>query len=334
MPAGKNNNRGRIGKASTRGAANGISIRGASSRGGPRGRGRPPLGPRTRARELLPHLVSKRGPQPADQEPEIPEPVKTLRNIQPRPVQESQLVVEVETPAPKVERIYNDIWESGPASLAFVTHGNLDHTEDTIIIALNILDHIIRPENWNPELSNNKLSASCFFFACKLTGQTVTAKQVAESVWVHPSMVAAMAQAEEGPLFDRMLESLTVSAEQVVQGYEILYNQRKSLRELLGSYGDKIAHLPSPAMEKELIVLDSEEEMSAVAVEMMKMGYKRGSGSSASGMINADLEEARDSEVLEEAVEVQQIASPEEGSKEEGEGECNNDFEDFVAENE
>jgi hypothetical protein len=176
-----------------------------------------------------------------------------------------------EATAPKVERVYNDIWASTPASFAFARHGKLDHSEDTITIALNILDHIIRPENWNPALSNNKLSASCFFFASKMTGKKVKASEVAGSIWMDPSVVAGMSQVNEGPLYDRMLESLTVSATQVVQGYEILYEQREGLRDLLGEYGEGLAKLPLPAEEKLLLQSEDAEGpyTSQVAAEMM-----------------------------------------------------------------
>lgn len=207
-----------------------------------------------------------------------PGPIRPSQDVHHRSARQEQPKAVAEVPALKVERIFNGIWESGPASFAFATHGNLDHNEDTIILSLNILDHIIRPENWNPELSNNKLSASCFFFASRLTQKKVTASQVAGSIWVHPSMVADMSQATEGPLYDRMLESLTVSAEQVVQGYEILYEKRENLKDLLGVYGENLDKLPSPATEKDLLERESEEEPSQVAAEMMKMGYQRGAG--------------------------------------------------------
>lgn len=331
MPARKQNNRGRIGKANTRGAANGISIRGASSRAPANRGGRPPLGPRTGLRELLPNFAKERIPPPRNPH-HAPGPINHSQDTRSRPTQQEQPKAAVEVPAPpKVERIFNGIWESGPASFAFATHGNLDHNEDTITLALNILDHIIRPENWNPELSNNKLSASCFFFASKLTDRKVTAMQVAGSIWVHPSMVADMSQAQEGPLYDRMLESLTVSAEQVVQGYAILYEQKDSLKDLLGEYGESIAMLPLPATEIQLLESESEEEPSQVAAEMMKMGYQRGLGRSVESTVDIGKDKGLEVLTTSQDVEAENAASIEDLAEE---GVWNNDFEDFVAENE
>lgn len=240
-----------------------------------------------------------------------------------------------EATAPKVERVYNELWRSGPASFAFATHGKLDHSEDTITIALNIFDHIIQPENWNPELSNNKLSASCFFFASKLTGKKVKASEVAGSIWMDPSVVAGMSQVSEGPLYDRMLESLTVSATQVVQGYEILYEQSEGLRDLLGEYGGGLASLPLPAEEKLLLQSEDAEGpyTSQVAAEMMRLGYQRGRGST--GNIAGALERGDD---LGKADDVARLGTPP-AEETVGEAELDpvddwNDLDTFVADNE
>ncbi|CZT25303.1 uncharacterized protein RCC_11031 [Ramularia collo-cygni] len=329
MPAGRHNNRGRIGKASSRDAANGISIRGASSRRATSGRGRQASGPKAQIRELLPDLIKGRVPSPHNGDPETSAPVKPTQDARPHSAQKAHTEAIIKEPPPKVERVYNGIWESGPASFAFATHGNLDHSEDTIILALNILDHIIRPENWNPELSNNKLSASCFFFASRLTDKKVTATEVAESIWVHPDMVAEMSQTKEGPLYDRMLESLTVNAAQIVQGYGILYEQREGLKDLLGEYSNDVTDLPSPAAEQQLLESQSEElPISQVAAEMMKLGYQRGSGMGADVQDIAEIDEEKDVEVVVPG----DIAEAEQVELEGGDFEI--DFEDFVAENE
>lgn len=235
----------------------------------------------------------------------------------------------LETPAPKVKRVYNDIWTSGPASFAFAKHGDLDHDDDTIVIALNILDHIIRPENWNPELSNNKLSASCFFFASKLTGKTATADQVAGSIWVNPAMAAAMSQVNDGPLYDRMWESLTVNGAQVVQGYEILYEQRESLKDLLGGYSEGLEKLPLPATEKQRLEAETEDGpyIVEVAAEMTTLGYQRESGlaTGSNEIVEPDNTlEAQDSAGLERVPEEEELEL----------FDSNNEFEDFVANNE
>lgn len=322
--AERHNNRGRIGKANKRGAAKGTSIRGAASRGTSRGGGRGrPAASLSKAKELLPDLVRDRC-LPPKTTPNLSRPANDLHVNPPRAAQEHQERQEtaVESSSPKVERIYNDIWASGPASFAFATHGNLDHSEDTLILALNILDHIIRPENWNPELSNNKLSAACFFFACKLTDdKNVTADQIADSIWTDPKIVAEMSQSSEGPLYERALESLSVSAAQVVQGYEILFDQQQGLKDLLGGYAKGLAGLPLPAAEKQLLpsqIEGAEPYRSLVADEM--------SGATVDGMVVTGPQDH---------LEVVTTSIPEDPKPEERAGEAElDDFDIFVANNE
>lgn len=342
MPPGKLSSRGKVNKASKRGRVRKPGTRDAARgspkgeiliKGAARGRGRSTIGARTSVRELLPDYVKKLG-APAQASDRTTAPADTASDKSMEAAQMSESTVVLESSAPRVERIYNDIWASGPASFAFATHGSLDHDQDTIVIALNILDHIIRPENWNPELSNNKLSAASFFFASRLTGKKATATQIAGSIWIDPVVVAGMAQSEEGPLYNRMLESLTVNAAQVVQGYEILYAQREGLIGLLGEYAAGIDSLPLPAIEKETLKSEAEDGpyTSEVAAIMTKLGYQRGSGlgEEAIAIVKAEnLTEAENGICLDSVLEEEMAGEDELDS-----ADLNNDFEDFVADNE
>ncbi|CAK3894684.1 Hypothetical predicted protein [Lecanosticta acicola] len=149
-----------------------------------------------------------------------------------------------------VKRISNDLWKSTTASLSFVYRSELETDPDTETIALNIIDHIIKPENWNPNLSWNVLSATCFFLASKVTGKhRNTAERIAAACKVDPQIAAAMAgsQAFYDPGVQyRLAQALAVSAEDIKRGYRILYGHREKCEELVGMYADRLAGLPHP----------------------------------------------------------------------------------------
>lgn len=150
---------------------------------------------------------------------------------------------------PSVERVFNDLWESTTASLAFVYQFGLDTDQDTETIALNLIDHIIKPEIWNPDLSWNVLSATCFFFASQITEKRNSADRIAAACRVDPQVVAAMAGAQafyDPGVKQRLAQALAVSAHDVKRGYKILYDQKDSLMEFVGGYADKLAELPHP----------------------------------------------------------------------------------------
>lgn len=173
---------------------------------------------------------------------------------------------------PKVARVYNEIWASTFASIAFISEESISTTDDTNTITLNLIDHIIKPENWNPQLSYNVLSATCFFFASKITGLTRnTPDKIANAMKVDLHLIEAMA----GPhvhynpaLRARLEEALRVGPEDVVKGYGILFEQRGGLKEFVGEYAGELEALPGP----------SELGKMEVQTVMSGMAWKEGEG--------------------------------------------------------
>lgn len=174
------------------------------------------------------------------------------------------------TLGPKVTRVYNEIWASTLDSIAFVSESLLSTNEDTNTITLNLIDHIIKPENWNPNLSYNVLSATCFFFASRITGHhRNTTDRIASAMKVDLSLIEAMAgpQVHYNPVVKlRLMEALRVGAEDVKKGYAILYEHREGLKEFVGEYADRLDVLPSP---------DNVDKIDVPKV-MGNMGWKEG----------------------------------------------------------
>ncbi|SMY24202.1 unnamed protein product [Zymoseptoria tritici ST99CH_1A5] len=147
--------------------------------------------------------------------------------------------------SPRVDRLYHpNTWSSTPASLPFLTHGALPTTPSTTTLTLNILDYTIQPSHWNPLLSANKLSAACFFFASLLSGNPVSATQVAgSSGWCHADYAAALARGGGGAVGD-VLRVLDVSRGEVVRGYGVLMGMREGLRGVVGEFEGRLEGLP------------------------------------------------------------------------------------------
>lgn len=175
-------------------------------------------------------------------------------------------------PKPKVTRIYNEIWGSTLDSIAFVSESGLSRDDDTNTIALNLIDHIIKPENWNPDLSYNVLSATCFFFASKITGlNRNTVDKIASAMKVDPHLVEVMTgpQVHHNPVVKaRLAEALRVGPEDVKNGYGILFAQKEGLKEFVGEYAEKVDALPNP------------DDLGKMEVQKVtsNMGWKRGEG--------------------------------------------------------
>ncbi|EME87217.1 uncharacterized protein MYCFIDRAFT_84197 [Pseudocercospora fijiensis CIRAD86] len=169
----------------------------------------------------------------------------------------------------KVTRIYNELWESTPVSLAFIDHGLLETDADTEIIALNLIDHMIKEENWNPALSMNKLSAACFLFASRVTGKGNEAGDIARS-FEHDAeryssallaTVNVSRMATDFTVRRRIAMALKMCARDVEVGYGILWEQRSELRGLVGLYAEGVEFLPGP----EGVGVDGAGEAVAVA---------------------------------------------------------------------
>ncbi|KXT18886.1 hypothetical protein AC579_3529 [Pseudocercospora musae] len=154
----------------------------------------------------------------------------------------------------KVARVYNELWESTPVSLAFIDHGLLETDADTEIISLNLIDHIIKEENWNPALSMNKLSAACFLFASRVTGKKNAAGDIAlsfdrDAEKYASALLATINQSRMATDYTvriRIAQALKMSAEDIEYGYGILWEQRSELRELVGQYASDMEWLPMP----------------------------------------------------------------------------------------
>ncbi|KAF2160138.1 hypothetical protein M409DRAFT_60245 [Zasmidium cellare ATCC 36951] len=175
-------------------------------------------------------------------------------------------------PTSKVTRIYNEIWASTLDSIAFVSEDSLSTDPDTNTITLNLIDHIIKPENWNPDLSYNVLSATCFFFASKVTGQKRnTPDRIASAMKVDLHLIEAMAgpQVHYDPVVRaRLAEALRVGPDDVTKGYKILFAQKEALKEFVGAYAGNLDKLPEPS------------ELGKMEVQnvMANVGWKEGEG--------------------------------------------------------
>lgn len=154
----------------------------------------------------------------------------------------------------KVARVYNELWESTLDSLAFIDHGLLETDADTEIITLNLIDHIIKEENWNPALSMNKLSAACFLFASRVTGKKNVAADIAlsfepDAEKYASALLATINQSRMATDYTvriRIAQALKMSAEDIEYGYRILWEQRSELRELVGDYAKDMEWVPIP----------------------------------------------------------------------------------------
>ncbi|KAF7187437.1 hypothetical protein HII31_11326 [Pseudocercospora fuligena] len=193
-----------------------------------------------------PHRNLKKNAAPATSNP------KTEIAVQPEipHVQAEEAVEGTE----KVARVYNELWESTPVSLAFIDHGLLETDADTEIISLNLIDHIIKEENWNPALSMNKLSAACFLFASRVTGKKNAAGDIAlsfdrDAEKYASALLATINQSRMATDYTvriRIAQALKMSAEDIEYGYRILWEQRSELRELVGQYASDMDWLPMP----------------------------------------------------------------------------------------
>lgn len=144
---------------------------------------------------------------------------------------------------PKVTRIPNDLSPCTSASLAFVHDSRLATSADTETIALNMMDHIIKPENWNESLSWNVFSASCFFFASIVTGVNNSAEDVAHAVKADEGWIRQVVLRDE-MVRQRVRKALGVTREDVLRGYGIIWRQRRGLGECLGGYREGLERLP------------------------------------------------------------------------------------------
>lgn len=130
--------------------------------------------------------------------------------------------------------------------------GQLENSPDAETIALNLIDFLLSESNWDPRLSMNILAASCFFFACSLTGLSNQASDIARSFEADldsdASAWTAYLVARKVQVADvaTMRTRLRLTASDVEGGYAILWNMRNAFRDILGDYAETLETLSKP----------------------------------------------------------------------------------------
>ncbi|KAI7180771.1 hypothetical protein KC316_g9598 [Hortaea werneckii] len=113
---------------------------------------------------------------------------------------------------------------------------SLATSEDTDIIALNLIDHFMQPENEVSGLRYGILPAASFALACVLTKVDKNFETIAEAVQVRVAMCAEMG-VELHP------EAFGLTDADVRKGCEVMLERRKELYPLVGGYAQELAHL-------------------------------------------------------------------------------------------
>ncbi|KAI6794144.1 hypothetical protein KC332_g7060 [Hortaea werneckii] len=178
---------------------------------------------------------------------------KALQSIPPDAVDVLTQAEEAENPSAlhepeaKVHRIVRDYMCSS-WSLDFVYHipttdekgetvsTYLDTSEDTDTIALNLMDHFMRPENEVPKLRYGILPAASFALACDLTKISKDFERIAQAVRVRVAMCSEMG-------FELAPEALELTGADVRKGCDVMLGRRKELYPLVGGYARVLAHL-------------------------------------------------------------------------------------------
>ena len=155
-------------------------------------------------------------------------------------------------PDAKVQRIVRDHMCS-PWSLDFVFNfpvtdekgefGTkcLDTSEDTDIIALNLMDYFMQTENEVSGLRYGILPAASFALACDLTKVSNDFEMIAEAVQVRVAMCSEMG-------IELPIEALRLTGADVRKGCEVMLERRKELYPLVGGYAQELAHVASSVL--------------------------------------------------------------------------------------
>ncbi|KAI7277351.1 hypothetical protein KC345_g6685 [Hortaea werneckii] len=172
---------------------------------------------------------------------------KALQSTPPDAVDVATQAEEAESPSAlrepeaKVQRIISDtmcsLWsldfvyympttdeKGGTVAQCFET------SEDTDTIALNLMDHFMRPENEIPELWYGTLPAASFALACDLTEISKDFEMIAQAVRLRVAMCSEMG-IEPAP------EALELT------GADVMLERRRELYPLVGGYAQELAHL-------------------------------------------------------------------------------------------
>ncbi|KAI6822928.1 hypothetical protein KC340_g4757 [Hortaea werneckii] len=140
----------------------------------------------------------------------------------------------------------------------------LDTSEDTDILALNLIDHFMQPEDGIPELRYGILPAASFALACDLTKVGRDFEMIAEAVQVRVGMFSELG-VELPP------EALGLTGADVRKGCAVMLERRKELYPLVGGYAHELAHLART-------VLGLEEVDEVFRHLLKKGGEARGEG--------------------------------------------------------
>ncbi|KAI7230785.1 hypothetical protein KC330_g6787 [Hortaea werneckii] len=154
---------------------------------------------------------------------------------------------ELREPDAKVQRVIRDYMCSS-WSLDFVHNfpitnkkgeletKSLDTSEDTDILALNLTDHFMQPENENPGLRYGILPAASFALACDMTKIDKDFEIIAEAVQVRVAMCLELG-VELPP------EALGLTGADVRKGCAVMLERKKELYPIVGGYAQELAHL-------------------------------------------------------------------------------------------
>ncbi|KAI7216397.1 hypothetical protein KC333_g4849 [Hortaea werneckii] len=113
---------------------------------------------------------------------------------------------------------------------------SLETSEDTDIIALNLIDHFMQPDNEVAELRYGILPAVSFALACDLTNVSKDIDMIAEAVQVRIAMCSEMG-VELPP------EAFGLTSADARKGCAVMFERREELYPIVGGYAQELAHL-------------------------------------------------------------------------------------------
>lgn len=134
-------------------------------------------------------------------------------------------------------------------------------------------------------MSQNKLAASCFLFASRITGLANEAEDIAvsfeyesqanASAWATWITTMGPNAANQFTMQARAAQALRVSAEDVELGYEILWEMREMMGELVGKFSNQLEGLQALAGCRQVLQQEPEQEHSKADVEETVDGQEK-----------------------------------------------------------
>ena len=110
----------------------------------------------------------------------------------------------------------------------------LESSENNDIIALNLMDHFMQPENMIPELRYGLLQAASFALACDLTNISKCFATIAEAVQARTAMLLHLDE-------NIPSEAVEVGEQDVEKAYGAMLRRRKDIYPLVGGYASRLA---------------------------------------------------------------------------------------------